>query len=108
MKPFMNAETVLSANKRRIEFTEHDFIGPIPAGSYNVVAARLFGMSYSDFLKYARDNYNATITGNVGYSYLTFNNSADCDKLVNELNRLWGLMLKKRLNANLSNTARGE
>lgn len=103
MKPFVNAETILSANIRRVEFTQHDFIGNIPAGTYNAVAARLFGMTYPEFLRYAREHYNATITGATGYSYLTFKDSADCDRLIKELNRRWDCMLKERLKNGLSN-----
>jgi hypothetical protein len=103
MKPFVNAETILSADVRRIEFTQHDFIGNIPSGTYNAVAARLFGMTYPEFLRYAREKYNATITGATGYSYLTFKNSADCDRLVKELNRRWDEMIKMRIKNGFSN-----
>lgn len=103
MKPFVNAETVLSANVRRVEFTQHDFIGNIPGGSYNVVMARLFGLSFPNFLRYCREVYGADINGRQGYSYLTFKDNEKCTRLVNELNRRWDLMLKERTKRGLSN-----
>ena len=104
MKAFENAESILSADVRRIAFTCHDLIGRKEQGSYNVVAARLFGLSYPNFLRYARENYNAEIVGRDGYAYLTFKNSADCDRLVKELNRRWDLVMKERLKRGYSNT----
>ena len=104
MKAFENAESILSADVRRIACTRHDLIGQKEQGSYNVIAARLFGLTYPNFLRYAREKYNATITGRGGYSYLTFKNSADCDRLVKELNRRWDLVMKERLKRGYSNT----
>ena len=103
LKAFENAESVLNANIRVISFTQHDLIGGIPSGTYNAIMARLFGLTYPDFLRFARDNYNATIVGHIGYSYITFKNSADCDKLVKELNRRWNIILKERTKRGLTN-----
>lgn len=96
MKAFETEESALATEKFRINFTEHDFIGEIPAGTYNAVMARLMGLTYPNFLRYARDNFDAILVGNTGYSYLIFNNKANCDRLVKELNRRWGIMIQKR------------
>lgn len=104
MKAFENAESLLSANIRRIAFNGHDLIGNIEQGSYNVIAARLFGLSYANFLRFARKYYNGTIVGKQGYSYITFKNSADCDRMVKELNSRWDDILKERTKRGLSNT----
>ena len=96
MKAFETEESALSNERFRINFTEHDFIGGIPSGTYNALMARLMGLTYPDFLRYARDNFGATLAGITGYSYLLFDNKANCERLVKELNRRWDLMIKKR------------
>ena len=104
MKAFENAESILSANDRRIAFTAHDLIGVRTGGTYNAIAARLFGLSYPDFLRFARQNYNGTIIGKDGYSYVIFKNSADCDRIVKELNSRWDIVLKERTKRGLKNS----
>ena len=96
MKPFMNSETIINANMRQISFHDHDYIGGIKAGSYNVIQARLFGLSFPDYLRFVRDKYHATLVGKAGYTHFVFNNSADCDALVKELNRRWAIVKKER------------
>lgn len=104
MKAFENAESLLDANTRRIAFNGHGLIGNIEKGSYNVIAARLFGLSYPNFLRFAREYYNGTIVGKQGYSYITFKNNSDCDRIVKELNSRWDEILKERTKRGLSNT----
>ena len=104
MKAFTNAETIIDSNVRRIAFNGHNLIGSIKAGSYNVIMARLFGLTYPNFLRFARKYYNGTIIGKQGYSYITFKNSSDCDRLVKELNSRWDRLLKERAARGLSNT----
>ena len=58
-------------------------------GSYNIVAARMLGLSYPDYLRYIRQNYNATLRGRQGYSYAFFKNRNDCYDLVDLLNKKW-------------------
>lgn len=96
MKPFTNSETVITATQRQVRFHDHDYIGGIKAGSYNVIQARLFGLSFPDYLRFVRDKYHATLVGKSGYTYFIFTNSADCDALVKELNRRWELIKKER------------
>lgn len=64
-------------------------------GSYNIIAARLFGLSYPDYLRYVRKNFNATLLGRNGYSWYCFKNKQDCARLVNLLNNTWAKMEKK-------------
>ena len=104
MKVFENAESIISANIRRVAFNGYGLIGKKEKGSFNVIQARLFGLTYPDYLRYVRENYNGTITGKTGYSYITFKNSADCDRLVKELNSRWDKILKERIKRGLSNT----
>ena len=105
MKAFENAESLFSANDRRIAFTAHNIIGPREngEGSYNVIAARLFGLSYPNFLRFAREYYNGTIIGKNGYSYVIFKNSRDCDRIVKELNERWDTVIKERTKRGLLN-----
>lgn len=96
MKPFTNTETIISATQRRVGFHDHQYIGGIKTGSYNVIQARLFGLSFPDYLRFVRDKYHATLVGRAGYTYFVFNNSADCDALVAELNKRWAKIKKGR------------
>lgn len=102
MKPFMNRETVLSAKQRTIGFFDHDYVGGLTNGSYNVLQARLFGLSFPDYLRFVRVQYHATLVGKEGYTYFIFNNSADCDALVAELNKRWAAVKKARADAEIA------
>lgn len=62
------------------------------SGSYNILAARVLGFSYPDYLRYVRDNYKATLKGREGYSYAIYKNRNDCYDIVKELNRFWKLI----------------
>jgi hypothetical protein len=59
-------------------------------GSYNVLAARILGISYAEFLRYARDKYNGIISGK-GHKYpiVKFNSLADCNSICKELTIKW-------------------
>ena len=59
------------------------------SGSYNVLAARLLGFTYPDYLRYVRQNCGAELRGRAGYSYCVFKNKADAIKLVMKLNAEW-------------------
>ncbi len=98
MKVFENAESLTNAKLRRVAITleiweqEPDLRCDT---TYNVIFARLFNLSYVDFLKYAVKHYNATII-NGKYPYLVFTDSKDCDAIVKELNKRWDLIEKYR------------
>lgn len=64
------------------------------SGSYNVLAARLLGFTYPDYLRYVRKNYNAELRGRTGYSYCVFKKKADAIKLVMKLNVEWNKVEK--------------
>lgn len=59
------------------------------SGSFNIVAARIFGFSYPDYLRYVRDNHNATLKGKQGYSYAVYKDRKDCVAVVTLLNDTW-------------------
>lgn len=66
-------------------------LGEGKVSSFNIIAARVLGVTYAEFLRWARDNYNGTIIGKgYKYPYVVFYNKADCNKCC--------LFLTKRLN----------
>ena len=103
MKVFENAETLTNGNLRRIAITAEIWEQEPELKcdtTYGIIFARLFNLSYVDFLKYAVKNYNATIVDSK-YPYIVFTNSKDCDALVKELNKRWELIEKYRRNNNV-------
>ena len=56
--------------------------------TYNILPARIYGLSYPDFLRYGRDKFNGLIIGkNSKYPYLIFKDKKDCNKICQELNK---------------------
>lgn len=52
-------------------------------GSYNVLLARIAGLSYANFLRMCRDNFGATIIGkNSAYPVAYFEKSENLERLV--------------------------
>lgn len=58
-------------DKYIITFDDSRFYGT--KGSFNVVAARVLGLSYANYLRYCRDVHGGTIHGRTGYSSVYFN-----------------------------------
>ena len=58
-------------------------------GSYNVISARLLGLSYSDYLKYCRAQHNGIVKKSSGYPYCVFKEKTDCNKICGMLNIEW-------------------
>lgn len=57
------------------------------SGSFNVICARLFGLSYAQYLRMCRDIFGAEIYGkNHLYPVAYFNRSKELDALVDQLN----------------------
>lgn len=56
--------------------------------SYQLVAARLLGFSYPDYLRYGRSK-GAKIQGNDGFGLLVFEKMLDCKDFCKELNAEW-------------------
>ena len=57
-------------------------------GSYHVYGARLFGISYADYLRMLRDRYGATIVGkNQTYPVAYFENKEKANEVITELNK---------------------
>lgn len=62
------------------------------SGSFNIVAARILGFSYPDYLRYVRQNHNAILKGKDGYSYAIYKDRKDCVAVVTLLNDAWRKM----------------
>lgn len=62
--------------------------------SYNVIAARLLGLSYPDYLRYCQ-SIGARIKGKYSYSYPVWTDKAAADKLCNKLNEEWNKVVNE-------------
>ena len=55
--------------------------------SWNVLYARLWGLDFPDFLRFIRQEYNATLCGKSStYIYFYFTDRKDCDLFVSHCN----------------------
>ena len=89
MKAFKVKETC-SDNEYMVglEDSVYELIGKT-SGSFNLIAARILGFTYPDYLRYVRDNFNAELRGRQGYSYAIYKNKNDCTGIVKILNDAW-------------------
>ena len=62
--------------------------------SWNLLYARLFGLSYPEFLRYIRDTYNATLWGKSGYICFYFKERVDAQQFISVANRRFNLWMK--------------
>lgn len=75
-------------DKFHLEYTE---------GSYNVIGARLMGLTYAQYLRMCRDCFGAEIIGkNSMYPVAYFKRSKELDDLVEQLNSRANLVLWER------------
>jgi hypothetical protein len=66
-------------------------------GSFNLLPARLLGLSYAEYLRYCRDVYGAEIIGkNNQYPIPYFNSNSSAGDLIRTLNTRMGLLIQKR------------
>lgn len=71
----------------------HKKIDTTTIGSYNILPARILGLTYAEFLRYARDKYNGIIIGKeYKYPKVVFNSEQDCNLLCKELLLRWNKM----------------
>lgn len=89
MKAFKVTETC-TENEYMVGLDDHTYqlIGK-QSGSFNIVAARVLDFTYPDYLRYVRQNYNATLKGKKGYSYAVYKDRKDCVAVVTLLNDTW-------------------
>lgn len=66
-------------------------------GSYNVIGARLMGLTYAQYLRMCRDEFGAEIIGKGNlYPYPVFKLSQGLQDLINQLNARANLVLWER------------
>ena len=64
-------------------------------GSFNIIGARLFNLSFANYLRMCRDIYGATLIGkNHKYPVPYFSSSEDAKRLVDNLNERAELVFK--------------
>lgn len=104
MKVFENAESLMSANLRRVGITlaaweqEPDLKCD---SSYHVLCARLFNLDYVSYIKYVLNNYGGIVVDSK-FPYVLFPDNKKCDALVNELNKRWEIVCKFRKENNIN------
>lgn len=65
-------------------------------GSYNILLARIFDLSYADYLRMCRDEYGAVLRGkNCLYVIPLFSSDSKIDLLINNLNKRFTKLFKK-------------
>lgn len=71
----------------------------LKGGSLQVLQARFFNMPYHEYLKMARDLYDATLIGRTGiYLVMCFQKKEDAERLAKELNRRAAIAIKEHEN----------
>lgn len=97
MKAFYVDETPTVGRYRiGLDMETYEYIRTQIVGSYNILAARVFGLPYPDYLRMVRDNYEATLNGKEGYMTYTFKNKLMAEKLIKELNKRWDIIIKNK------------
>lgn len=87
-KYFSLVESPLYTNKCVIEMHHENFLFPNGTnGSYQVFVARLLNLSYTDYLRYARDRLGAELIGKKSkYITVYFDKTKEVDMFVKLLN----------------------
>ena len=66
-------------------------------GSFNVIPARLFALSYDQYLRMVKTNYNAELKLDIGfYATVYFKNKEDANVLCKELNARWDYIMSEQ------------
>ena len=60
----------------------------IAEGSYSILASRLLGINYDDFLRYCAVN-GGTLKGRTGFPHCTFEKKTDALNICNKINKEW-------------------
>lgn len=101
IKVFYREESPYYPGKYRIAMNLGDFYCNYTEGSYNVVQARLFCLSYPQFLRMCRDCFGAEIIGKGSkYPIAYFKQSEGLKALIDELNARANMVLWEREHPN--------
>ena len=97
VKCFMRDESVAHPGKWRIIPIHDNFHLGETTGSYNVICARLLGLTYAQYLRMCRDCFGAEIIGKGSmYPVAYFKRSTELDALIEFLNVQASLVLWER------------
>lgn len=97
IKIFYRDESASHPGKYMVRVDAEKFHLNYTEGSFNVIQARLFGLTYANYLRMCRDIYGAEIVGkNSGYPYAIFKFSKGLEDLIEQLNARANLVLWER------------
>lgn len=106
VKIFYREESPYYPGKYRIAMSLDEFYCDYTEGSYNVIQARLFGLSYPQFLRMCRDCFGAEIIGKGSlYPVAYFKFSKQLVDLVDSLNARANMILWEREHPNFEEHA---
>lgn len=93
-KYFVSDDAPSNSGKYMVRVNIHNLPITSTSGSYNVLAARLFGLNYADYLRMCRDLYGAEILGKgTTYPVAYFSTKHEVELLVKELNKRCEILL---------------
>ena len=97
VKVFYRDESATQPGKYMIRADFDKFHLDSTSGSFNVIGARLMGLTYAQYLRMCRDIYGAEIIGkNSLYPYPVFKLSQGLNDLIEQLNSRASLVLWER------------
>lgn len=97
VKVFFRDESATQPGKYMIRADFEKFYLKFTEGSYNIIGARLMGITYAQYLRMCRDVYGAEIIGKGSlYPYPVFKLSKGLNDLIDQLNARASLVLWER------------
>lgn len=94
IKVFYRDESAIQPGKYIIRADLDKFHLYSTEGSFNIIEARLMGLTYADYLRMCRDVYGAEIIGkNSTYPVAYFKPTQDLNNLISQLNERANLIL---------------
>jgi hypothetical protein len=97
VKCFMRDECASQPGKYIVRPIHENFFLESTEGSYNIIGARLMGLTYAQYLRMCRDIYGAEIIGkSCLYPYPVFKFSKGLEDLIEQLNARANLVLWER------------
>lgn len=107
VKCFIKDESSVHLGKWIIRPVYDNFFLESTEGSYNVICARLFGLSYPEYLRMCRDCFGAEIIGkNSLYPVAYFKRSNELDALIDNLNTRANFVLWERAHPDFEDHAK--
>lgn len=101
-KYFYLEESPYHPGKYKVSMNFDEFPGIRTIGSYNLLPARLLGLSYAEYLRYCRDIYKAEIIGKKNmYPVAYFKDNIAAGDLIKMLNDRMSQIDKKRGDCNV-------